>query len=71
MPVVSQGGRYTIAPPPSQNKYLYIEGGAVVWLTTAVADPGGGGGGGGLGGVATLPFRPIMNNINRIKEKNS
>ena len=31
MPVVSQGGVYTIAPPPSQYKYLYIEGGAVVW----------------------------------------
>ena len=29
----------------------------------AVADPGGGGGG-GLGGVATPPFRPMMNNIN-------
>ena len=27
MPVASQGGRYTIAPPPSQNKDLYIEGG--------------------------------------------
>ena len=37
MPVVSQGGRYTTAPPPSQNKDLYIEGGAVVWLTTGIS----------------------------------
>ena len=27
----------------------------------SVADPGGGG---GVGGVATPPFRPVMNNIN-------